>query len=92
MGKSQEGEGKALEYTGVLGIAPLQGHGLSTLRVLLPFACACPAESVLTRLRPPLEEEPSCLGGCCDNKMVEQETGGPVRSSTGGPNSGNIAS
>lgn len=46
-----------------------------TLGDACPHTCDYCEESVLTRLRPPLEEEPSCLGGCCDNKMVEQETG-----------------
>ena len=27
------------------------------------------------RMRAPIVAEASCLGGCCDNKMVEQETG-----------------
>ncbi|CDJ47042.1 thrombospondin type 1 domain-containing protein, putative [Eimeria brunetti] len=46
-----------------------------TLGDACPHTCDYCEESVLMRMRPPVEEEPSCLGGCCDNKMVEQETG-----------------
>ncbi|CDJ32008.1 thrombospondin type 1 domain-containing protein, putative [Eimeria mitis] len=46
-----------------------------TLGDACPHTCDYCEESVLMRMRQPVEDEPSCLGGCCDNKMVEQETG-----------------
>ncbi|XP_026194468.1 uncharacterized protein LOC34623035, partial [Cyclospora cayetanensis] len=45
------------------------------LRDACPHTCDFCEESVLMRLRSPVEDDTSCIGGCCDNKMVEQETG-----------------
>ncbi|KAL8437124.1 hypothetical protein Efla_007095 [Eimeria flavescens] len=45
------------------------------LRDACPHTCDFCDGSVLMQMRAPVAVEASCLGGCCDNKMVEQETG-----------------
>ncbi|KAL8441527.1 hypothetical protein Emed_007553 [Eimeria media] len=46
-----------------------------TLKDACPHTCDFCEGSVLMQMRAPVVDEASCLGGCCDNKMVEQETG-----------------
>lgn len=46
-----------------------------SLQDACPRTCDFCDGSVLMRMRAPAADEASCLGGCCDHKMVEQETG-----------------